>query len=197
MDFVNHNSFPIPLSRGHCSIDDLPNVFAHIILFHVSTRDIRADDKIRRDQKFCDAGKLRCSIYLRNIFVIGWCKVSWSSPRHIVRKDHSGGSVSMYINSLFDILASKHFCPSDEAVHTLRCKIAGVASLLPRRPLHAPFKFTNATIHALLRAARRVKSNFGDPLRTIPSRAVKQALPIILEAKLHIFNLSICSDIFP
>lgn len=127
MDYVNHNSFQVPLNRGHCLIDDLPKVFAHIKLIHVNARDIRAGDKFAEIENFATLGSSDV-VCVSETFLSSADAEFYNLPgfshRYIVRKERSGGGVSMYIDNSFGILESTHFCSSDEAVQILRCKIS-------------------------------------------------------------------------
>lgn len=124
--YLQDSDFQMPLSTGHCSIDNLPNVFAHIRLLHINARDIRAGDKFLEIEDIAVSGLL-------DVVCISETFLSADDPKlynfhgfhhySIVREKRGGGGVSIYVHESFSVCEVEKFSTEDETVQAIRCKI--------------------------------------------------------------------------
>lgn len=93
---------------------------------------------------------------------------------------------------------SEHFATiGDRTVSHLPPVIESVGALLPHRPMYLPFSITEIAPVDIIRFGRGLKANLGNSLKSVPSKIIKQVLPILAQPLAHIFNLSVTSGIFP
>lgn len=131
---------------------------------------------------------------------------AWRSMKNMLGQRSSRGAPAELLVNGMPVIGPKlvaeafaaHFAGVGEAVVSrLESSTTTAASLLAHRPLYLPFKIDNISELTLLSASKHIRTNFGGPADKIPSRILKQTLPFISKALLHIFNLSVNTGIFP
>lgn len=127
MNYVFDSNVHIPLNTGCCSLDDLPNVFAHIKLVHFNARDVRVGNKFIEIESIASTvgADVICvsETFLSEVDAKAYNLHNFSH-QYIVRERCGGGGVSIFVSKSFDILEVKRFHSADERIQIIRCKIS-------------------------------------------------------------------------
>lgn len=162
--------------------------------YYLALREYKKTVRRLHTTKFeeCLQHKDTCSLWRKVNEVLGRSKTR-VRPEKLVVND----TVVTDDYELAECFAEFFASAGERAVEHLPLRCVPVSDLLPEKPVLLPFDISKVTSTDVIKFSKSLKTNLAASLETVPSRIIKQVLPLISEPLAHVFNLSINSGFFP